>query len=446
MKAMNKILNYLAYFTIVLLFLVVQIFFIDADVTNLDEFSVEIISCIAIAYASVAYLVFAKKYLYLFDALFVLLFPCYYLFSYVFSVYLGFSPFSTSLATANEVLFICTSAWFVSVFILLLRPKGVSVQRYFTAFARFQSLAHRSNMSFVFAFPIALAVSLFFFSSVASLSFAQLLTSSRLELISQVGEQGWYLKYLIIAYAWVLCVYAMEFGPRKLLLKAYLLIPLVLYAISLILVGSRRELLFIIAFFGFYYYVKCQGVIQVRFVIIFACAVLALISLGVVRAQGDDQIQLYINAFGEFLFPISTLYYFVENGVKGVGVGESYIQVFLNFVPKNIYPDKPLSLAVQFAELVAPPGAQFIMGYAFTPVTEAYVNFGKWAIGVLPLTVLLISYLSEFIARRYVFIPIILGAQALNFQRGEFSSFLFEVIMLCVCFYFFMLLSRCRFR
>ena len=43
MKAMNKILNYLAYFTIVLLFLVVQIFFIDADVTNLDEFSVEII-------------------------------------------------------------------------------------------------------------------------------------------------------------------------------------------------------------------------------------------------------------------------------------------------------------------------------------------------------------------------------------------------------------------
>ena len=401
---------------------------------------------IAIAYASVAYLVFAKKYLYLFDALFVLLFPCYYLFSYVFSVYLSFSPFSTSLATANEVLFICTSAWFVSVFILFLRPKGVSAQRYFSAFARFQSLAHRSNMSFVFAFPIAMAVSLFFFSSVASLSFAQLLTSSRLELISQVGEQGWYLKYLIIAYAWVLCVYAMEFGPRKLLLKAYLLIPLVLYAISLILVGSRRELLFIIAFFGFYYYVKCQGVIQVRFVIIFACAVLALISLGVVRAQGDDQIQLYINAFGEFLFPISTLYYFVENGVKGVGVGESYIQVFLNFVPKNIYPDKPLSLAVQFAELVAPPGAQFIMGYAFTPVTEAYVNFGKWAIGVLPLTVLLISYLSEFIARRYVFIPIILGAQALNFQRGEFSSFLFEVIMLCVCFYFFMLLSRCRFR
>ncbi len=45
-------------------------------------------------------------------------------------------------------------------------------------------------------------------------------------------------------------------------------------------------------------------------------------------------------------------------------------------IPRAIYPNKPPTLGTEFIYKIMGPGGQ---GYAYTPVTEAYLNF--WYIG-----------------------------------------------------------------
>src|SRR5690606_22979817 len=134
---------------------------------------------------------------------------------------------------------------------------------------------------------------------------------------------------------------------KKILCRIYIFIPLVLYAASLSVVGSRRELVSIIIFACFCFYIYSKGRPNIKQAMIAATFFGMLLFIGMLRAQnGDNPLDIYINSLGEFLFPISTLYYYVENGVQNFLLGSSYFQLFYNFIPKTVFPEKPLPLAV----------------------------------------------------------------------------------------------------
>lgn len=389
----------------------------------------------ALLYTIILSYIYRKKYFIYFDAWFVILFPYYYVISYFFSEYIGFTPFSTNTSTAESVLYLCFSCWAFSVLIFLFRPKILKPNIYFSQFVRKISYVKSSNPHFIIIFLMALGVSLFFLKAIFLIGIENISSQSRLEALGQVGESGWYLKYFIISYSWFVGLYSLS-CPRSILRKIYIYIPIVLYAISLFLLGSRRELIFIILFCFFCLYCFNNGNIKGWQITIFILISIGFIFLGILRTKDSELgILSYVNALGEFIFPISTLYFYVENNFNDFFFGGSYIQFFYDFIPRFLMSDKPLPLAVDFAYLVSDPRADYVMGYAYTPITESFVNFGWFSVLILPIMISGISLCFEYLSNRFVFLPIILLSQILNFQRTEMASLGFELVLFIFCFW-----------
>lgn len=396
-----------------------------------------------ILYLIFAFYVYKQRLFIYFDLLFYVIFPFYFWINFILRWYCDISVFSYSKIEVLHSVFICCSFWSFGIFIALLRPKCYSVKSFFAIFIGYINCHFSCERNLFVLFLLALFCSVFFLSQVSGISISSFLSYSRLELINQVSQDGWYLKYFVIAYSWF--VFSSLFNKDAIPVNRflYLIIPVVLYFISLISVGSRREIVFVLSYFFIFYLLYVDGAIGFRVKLIVISIVFALVFFGALR-YGDEQDinELLLNAFGEFIFPINTFIYYFNKGASIYEYGLTYLNVVYNFIPKVLYPDKPVSLAIQFANLVALPGQEFIMGYAYTPITESFVNFGFFCIFIFPLLLSFLSYFIEFISVKYPFLAVVFLSQALNFQRSEVTSLLFEMFFLILCFYFCDLFSR----
>ena len=88
----------------------------------------------------------------------------------------------------------------------------------------------------------------------------------------------------------------------------------------------------------------------------------------------------------EFAGPFYSLVYNVDDPAP-LRWGKSYVDGFLYFLPKVLYPSKPVPIGNEFAQEVHSKFATAyspVSGWGYSPVAEALVNFGWAGVAILP--------------------------------------------------------------
>jgi hypothetical protein len=127
----------------------------------------------------------------------------------------------------------------------------------------------------------------------------------------------------------------------------------------------------------------------------------------------------------EFVFPFFTLTHSVSkylDGTLNFLYGSTiFFYPILYFIPRFFFEDKPFSLAVQFVNDI-----DSSMGYAYSPVTEFFVNFGILGpfVGFFIIGII-ISKIQAYKDQRFIFI---LFTMIPDFCRGELGLFIYQFI------------------
>ncbi len=139
-------------------------------------------------------------------------------------------------------------------------------------------------------------------------------------------------------------------------------------------------------------------------------------------------------AKNEFAGPYFTLLYSLKYP-QGKMYGTSYLSSLIHWLPRSLYPgEKPLTIAQEFALQIYKqftPGRESVIGWGYSPVAEAFNNFGS--LGVLFIFVILgfmLGYLEKIrhkgsagLVIYAVFLP-----EVINLNRINFSSVVGELV------------------
>lgn len=141
----------------------------------------------------------------------------------------------------------------------------------------------------------------------------------------------------------------------------------------------------------------------------------------------------------EFVVPIRTVLYYVTADLP-LHYGMTYLAAPSVFIPRVLWPEKPVGLSQQFNKDQF--GDAVSIGFAYTPVTEAYINFSM----VGPFMVMsLVSLATVFLvrhARRRPMLYFVCFALALEFNRGSSAGVLYFLVVVGVAFAIMKLISR----
>lgn len=400
-------------------------------------------------YLCVIISLYKNKLLFFFDAWFVLFFPIYYIVNSMLYLFYSINIFSLDYSVFYYCFVICFTTWMLCFITFLIRPKLYDKSFYISVKKHSELLFNKKN-NYSLLFLLGGACSIFFYQKVSGLGDAGVLNSSRLELVNKIDDSGWYLKYFMIAYTWYISALLIYFYKSNQKIKKTTLIlflPVLIYFYSLLVVGSRREIVFCLIFVVLFFFLLNRGVFSHRVKLFSLIGAIAVFLFGTLRHTEDSsQVTLLLNTFGEFVFPINTLLYHYSLDYDFYEYGVTYFNFITNFIPKFIYPEKPLPLAVDFATMLATPGQDFVMGYAFTPISESFVNFGILSILLFPLILWFMVFICEVLVIKYPLFLVILLTQVVNFQRSDVASLIFELSLLGICFIFCNYVTRFKFR
>ncbi len=260
-------------------------------------------------------------------------------------------------------------------------------------------------------------------------------------------SQLWVVTSLVMA---SLCCFGVYVFPRLgKLAKVVVLCAIVGWILFHLGMGNRRDFTPVLMFALGYY--SCRRNLGLRPLHIAALGLLLLgfLYAGIVRldaATGLNRIQILQMAAtqNEFAVPIETAAFYANNPDCRFRMGETYIVRPLQyFVPRNIWEDKPMSLSMEF--LLDSVGTTRWQGYAYTPVTEAFINFG-WA-GPLCAMILLCILLTLLAVkwRKKVWLYLLLFSAIPDFNRGEFATMVYQLTFTIGSFAFAMWAAGVRF-
>jgi len=145
--------------------------------------------------------------------------------------------------------------------------------------------------------------------------------------------------------------------------------------------------------------------------------------------------------FGEFLFTSGTGYIIDANYqaiCRNVDIS-SYFYWLIYMIPRAVYESKPYSLAMDFANYM-----DMGMGFALTPVAEAYCVGHQTAWIFLLCSTLVIFSLVSLASRRSVIVYLIAMALCMDMNRGEFSYTVVQIVTMFVVYKFFIRLASKR--
>lgn len=143
-------------------------------------------------------------------------------------------------------------------------------------------------------------------------------------------------------------------------------------------------------------------------------------------------INWFLPGENEFAGPYFTLLYSIENKSKLL-YGASYISSIANILPRSLYPgSKPLTIAQDFALFIHNSymsNFPFVVGWGYSPITEAYNNFGLFGIFIIFVIYGLILSYIRILKKKGIFGILIYSMilpELMNFNRIDFSSILQE--------------------
>jgi oligosaccharide repeat unit polymerase len=210
--------------------------------------------------------------------------------------------------------------------------------------------------------------------------------------------------------------------------------------------GNRHAFLPMFIFLAGLIASRRRAVIGFRTIAVGILVFFMFMVVGVVRQMRAAPWMLYtsdtlllIAETNEFTMPIQTVMYYVT-AKKPLYYGKTYLAAPSVFVPRVLWPEKPIGLSLQFNKDQF--GDVITSGFAYTPITEAYINFGY----VGPFIVLsLVSLATVWLvkhARRRPLLYFLCFAIALDFNRGDSPGILYYVVVIGVAFWFMKFVSR----
>ena len=257
----------------------------------------------------------------------------------------------------------------------------------------------------------------------------------RLEFFETIN-QVWVVLTMAISLTSCLIIYYFDEWNKKQFIFGILLI---VYYIALQLsLGNRRDFLPILLFSTSYFLTKYHSKLNAKIIII--GTVFFVGSFWLVQQRNNDLEYSRVGAIqesfvnNEFVYPMQTLAYIIDDKWD-LRYGYTYFVLpFQIAVPRYIYPNKPEDLGKEFVNKTFGEGSQ---GYAYTPVTEAYLNFG--ILGPLFVFVLFSLAFSQLIRKFNLssisFVYFLLYSFVFDFCRGTFATVIYQVLV-SLLFYF----------
>ncbi|KMQ62315.1 hypothetical protein ACM40_08420 [Chryseobacterium sp. BLS98] len=286
------------------------------------------------------------------------------------------------------------------------------------------------NLFLIIILLILIGYVTYFFYSIGALFNPSVLEKDRSTLFEERG-MGSIVIGLLISGIFLHFIYYFKKIPKKIL---YFVIAILIYYILLQLsAGNRRD--FMPMILGIFWVVV--NIRKIKFTFSLLVGLLIAISvfqyLGTIRSNLSSGLtnvsneQNIINTLqsNEFVYPFYTLSFDVENYQNNqldLKYGESYLYPIIFFIPRNIYPEKPYSLADQFIKRNF--GNRYTMGFAYTPVTEAFVNFGY--VGPFFFYLFLGFLINKVANKKNQVLNFIFFTMILDLSRGESGTFFYQ--------------------
>lgn len=241
--------------------------------------------------------------------------------------------------------------------------------------------------------------------------------------IMEAVSQLWIVLSLAIAVIFNFLLF--HFKKITFLQKVVFLCVLFFYIAYQISLGNRREYTSIILFFVCFYLCIKKIPLNTKLLVFLLIGFIGSFLLPMVRdantrdLQSRDLVQAAILS-NEFVYPQQTTYYTMMAS-PDYKLGYTYTILPIQIaIPRAIYPNKPSSLGTEFITKIL----NTTQGYAYTPVTEAYLNFSY--IGPFVIFYLLALFLNKLVRetqnRGISFKYMIIFAYSFDFCRSEFSS------------------------
>ncbi|MEJ7759179.1 MAG: hypothetical protein WKF55_06255 [Gemmatimonadaceae bacterium] len=220
------------------------------------------------------------------------------------------------------------------------------------------------------------------------------------------------------------------------------------FVLFLLSIGTRRDFLPMFVFLAGVVATRRRAVIRAGTVVVGFVAFTAMTAIGIFRQISDNPailarfnpVELLVTQ-SEFVSPIQTLmhYTIVDRPLRW---GLTYLSAPSLFLPRAFWPEKPESLSLQFMrDAFASVG---LMGFAYTPVTEAFLNFG-WP-GPFIVFAILSIFLMKLVrnAELYPGLYFIVFAYTLDFNRGDFGGIFYSLVVVGTAYKLMQLVSRLR--
>lgn len=262
---------------------------------------------------------------------------------------------------------------------------------------------------------------------------------------SFLGTQTWVVSMFVIN---GLIMYMMMGWPRLTKQARVVLVVSVSGFIAFQLsMGNRRDFLPMFIFLAGVIASRRHSIVRLSTIVIGFFVFAGLTILGVLRQiisapilLASDPVTLLITQ-NEFVSPIQTLMFYVVKS-RPLRLGATYASAPLLFIPRAFWPSKPESLSLQFMRDAF--GSVEMMGYAYTPVTEAVLNFGFVGPFIVfsVLSILLVKLVKNADLRPGFYF--ICFALVVDFNRGDVGGLFYSMVCVGAGFYFMGLLSRLR--
>jgi oligosaccharide repeat unit polymerase len=253
------------------------------------------------------------------------------------------------------------------------------------------------------------------------------LKTNRLELFTEISQFK-IVVGLFISSIFLYFIY--YFTTLSIRVKSVVIFLLCYFVLMELSVGNRRDFVpMIIGFFWIFVKIKKINFTFRRFIYLLL-GLFFFLFLGSIRSSATtdeafnfSNLALSTLASNEFIYPFYTLGHYVDKFLNGTHVFLYGLSIFLYpilfFIPRDIYPEKPISLAVQFIKEI-----DSTMGYAYSPVTELFVNFGVIGpfVGFLIIGIIIFK-MQSFKDQRFNFV---FFTMIPDFCRGEIGTFIYQ--------------------
>ena len=253
----------------------------------------------------------------------------------------------------------------------------------------------------------------------------------RLDYFQNVDQLWVILKFIIASAASYLIFYLKKLDKMQRIALISIIVFYVLYQASL---GNRNEYALIVFFTMGYFLAARKKPVSLKILLVLFVLFVSSFWITIMRSadsrnlRGNQAVELAMQS-NEFMYPIQTTYYIIKDKWPH-RYGETYtIHVIKQIIPRSWQKDKPQSLGSEF---IAKTFGSGWSGWAYTPVTEAYLNFGIVGPFIIYFIIGLImnSLTTEVWKKGITFKYLMAYSIIFNFCRGDVSSTLYMVLFL----------------